>query len=78
MNETSSLLDAVMRLPDGDRLAIAMAILDESPSALAGEEILREAGRRQDEIEQGLVETISYEQLREGLSARSQIHHLKP
>ena len=70
MNAAPALLDAVMRLPDGDRFAIAMAILDEAPFGLSEEEILQEATRRQDEIEQGLVETISYEQLRAGLSSR--------
>lgn len=70
MNAAPALLDAVMQLPVRDRFAIAMAILDEAPTGLTEQEILEEAGRRQDEIEQGLVETISYESLVQGLSNR--------
>ncbi len=71
MNEDSSLLAAVLKLPERDRLEIAMAILDDaSLPAWEEDEIVSEAVRRQDEMESGAVQSLSYEELVQGLAYR--------
>ncbi len=56
-----------MQLPDADRFEIAMSILDRtSPAAMDEDEILAEAIRRQDGLQSGAVDTISYEELVRG------------
>ena len=60
-----------MKLPEAERLEIAMAILEQcSPSAMTEGEIAREAAARQDELESGAVCDIGYEELIAGLSYR--------
>ena len=60
-----------MELPEADRLEIAMALLDHtSPAAMTQDEILQEAARRQDELESGAVQDISFDELVAGLNYR--------
>ena len=68
MNATASLIASVMQLSDRERFTVAMTILDESsPLAMEEVDILNEAAQRQDEIERGIVSTISFGELVEGL-----------
>lgn len=63
------LLSTLMNLPEAERFEIAMAILDQcSPFAMTEDEIAREAGVRQDDLESGNVRDIGYEELIAGLS----------
>ena len=67
-----AILSTLMELPEADRLEIAMALLDHtSPAAMTQDEILQEAARRQDELESGAVQDISFDELVAGLSHSS-------
>ena len=71
MKANPAILSTLMELPEADRLEIAMALLDHSsPSAMTQDEILQEAARRQDELESGAVQDISFDELVAGLNYR--------
>lgn len=71
MKADPAILSTLMELPEADRLEIAMALLDHSsPSAMTQDEILQEAARRQDELESGAVQDISFDELVAGLNYR--------
>ena len=71
MNVPESVLEAVRNLPERDRVELAMAILDEaSPAALEESEIAQESARRQDELESGRAQSLSYEELLSGVRSR--------
>ena len=71
MTASPALLSTLKNLPENERFEIAMAILDEcSPFAMSEDEIICEASSRQDELENGSVQDISYEELIAGLSYR--------
>ena len=71
MNTNSAVFATVMQLPEAERFEIAMAILDvTSPSAMTEDEIILEASQRQDEVENGSVKLLSYDELIQGLNYR--------
>ena len=71
MTTTTSLLTHIMQLPEAQRFAIAMTILDaDSPSAMGLDEIEAEAARRQDEMDNGSVTPMSFDELVAGLTYR--------
>jgi hypothetical protein len=71
MKTDNALFTALMELPEGERFEIAMAVLDQiSPSAMSGDEIVREAARLQEELECGVVRDLSYDEMIAGLRYR--------
>ncbi|MCF7675147.1 MAG: hypothetical protein K9N23_04485 [Akkermansiaceae bacterium] len=68
---TPDILATLMKLPEAERFEIAMTVLDcSSPSAMAENEIRKDAAHRQDELESGVVRDISYEELLAGIAYR--------
>lgn len=71
MKADTKLFTALMELPEGERFEIAMALLDQtSPSAMSGDEIVREAARLQDELESGAVRDLGYDEMIAGVRYR--------
>lgn len=71
MKTDTELFTALMELPEGERFDIAMAVLDQtSPSAMTGDEIVREASRLQDELECGVVRDLGYDEMIAGVRYR--------
>jgi hypothetical protein len=71
MNSPAAFLATLMELPESERFEIAMAVLDQSsPAGITENEIVQEAGRRQDELESGKVADIGFDELVAGLNYR--------
>ena len=71
MSASSTLLTALMQLPETERFEVAIAVLDQSsPDGLSEDEIVAEARSRQDELESGNVVDIGFAELVTGLHYR--------
>lgn len=69
MTPHAALLETIMQLPEGERLELAMEIMDRTapPGGLTEDEILEVATQRMEELESGAVQAISYDELVAGL-----------
>jgi len=68
-SQTAALLETIMQLPEGERLDLAMEILDRTapPDAMTEDEITQVAMERLEELESGAVKALTYEEFVAGL-----------
>lgn len=68
-SQAAALLETIMQLPEGERLNLAMEILDRTapPDGMTEDEILEVATQRMEEMESGAVQPITHEELVAGL-----------
>lgn len=71
-SQAAALLETIMQLPEGERLDLAMEILDRTapPDGMTEDETTQIAIERLDELDSGAVKPMSYEELVAGLPIR--------